>query len=65
MEQVKQNNDCIKRMYALLETEFCWTEEQDSALRQSIEDQLNAAVEFGLKGTPMTAEEMETKLFAD
>jgi len=30
-----------------------------------VEEQLNAAVEFGLNGTPMTADEMETKLFAD
>ena len=65
VENVKQNNDCIKRMHALLEKEFGWTEEQDAAVRQSVEDQLAAAVEFGLKGTPMAVEEMETKLFAD
>lgn len=63
--QVKENNDCIERLRVLLEREFGWTQAEDDALRQSVEDQLAAAVEFGLKGTPMAAEDMETKLFAD
>lgn len=63
--EVKEHNDCIKRMHALLEQEFGWTEAEDAAVRQSVEDQMAAAVDFGLKGTPMRAEDMETKLFAD
>lgn len=65
VEAVKENNDCLKRMKALLEADHGWTEEDDKALYQSVEDQVAAAVDFGLKGTPMKVEDMEKNLFVD
>lgn len=63
--RIKENFDCIKRMHTLLVEELGWTEAEDAALRQSVEDQLAQAVDFGLKGTPMPAQDMEARLFAD
>ena len=65
VEAVAQNNDCIRRMKQMLETEFAWSEEEEETLRKSVEDQVNAAVEFGLNGTPMKVEDMEKNLFVD
>ena len=65
MEAVKENNDCIKRMKQLLEAEFGWTEENDLAIYKSVEEQVAAAVEFGLNGTPMKVEDMHKNLFVD
>ena len=63
--EVKQNNDCINRMQKLLMSELNWTEEEDQALIQSVEDQIAKAVEFGLQGAPMKVEDMEKNLFVD
>ena len=52
-------------MKQMLETEFAWSEEEEETLRKSVEDQVNAAVEFGLNGTPMKVEDMEKNLFVD
>ena len=65
VEAVAQNNDCLRRMKQLLEEEFAWSEEDEQTLRKSVEDQVNAAVEFGLNGTPMKVEDMEKNLFVD
>ena len=65
VDAVKENNDCLKRMKALLETEFGWTEEKDQAIYKSVEEQVAAAVEFGLNGTPMKVEDMYKNLFVD
>ena len=35
------------------------------SLQQSVEDQVAAAVDFGMKGTPMKVEDMEKNLFAE
>ncbi len=63
--EVKQKNDCINRMQKLLMSELNWTEEEDQALIQSVEDQIAKAVEFGLQGAPMKVEDMEKNLFVD
>jgi pyruvate dehydrogenase E1 component alpha subunit len=65
VEAVKENNDCIKRMKQLLEAEFGWTEENDLAIYKSVEEQVAAAIEFGLNGTPMKVEDMHKNLFVD
>ena len=65
VDAVKENNDCLKRMKALLVSDHGWTEEEDKALYRSVEDQVAAAVDFGLKGTPMKVEDMEKNLFVD
>ena len=63
--EVKQKNDCINRMQKLLMSELNWTEAEDQALIQSVEDQIAKAVEFGLQGAPMKVEDMEKNLFVD
>jgi len=65
VEAVRENNDCIKRMRQLLEAEFGWTEADEQVLWKSVEDQVAAAVEFGMNGTPMKVEDMEKNLFVD
>ena len=65
VDAVKENNDCLKRMKALLTAEHGWTEEEDAALYKSVEAQVAKAVEFGLSGTPMKVEDMEKNLFVD
>jgi len=65
VEEVRKNNNCLTNMRNLLEKEFGWTEEDDQNLEKSVADQLAKAVEFGMNGTPMTVESMETNLFAD
>ena len=52
-------------MKQLLEAEFGWTEQDDQALWKSVEDQVAAAVEFGMNGTPMKLEDMEKNLYAE
>lgn len=63
VDAVKETNDCIKRMKQLLEAEHGWTEEEDAAIYKSVEDQVAAAVDFGMKGHPMKVEDMEKNLF--
>lgn len=63
VDAVKETNDCIKRMKQLLEAEHGWTEEEDAAIYKSVEDQVAAAVDFGMKGHPMRVEDMEKNLF--
>ena len=63
VDAVKENNDCIKRMKQLLEAEHGWTAEEDAAIYKSVEDQVAAAVDFGMKGHPMRVEDMEKNLF--
>ena len=63
VDAVKENNDCIKRMKQLLEAEHGWTAEEDAAINKSVEDQVAAAVDFGMKGHPMRVEDMEKNLF--
>ena len=45
--------------------DFGWTEEDDQALIKSVDDQVAAAVEFGMKGEPMKVEDMENNLYAE
>ena len=46
-------------------SELGWTEEEDAALIKSVDDQVAAAVEFGMKGEPMKVEDMEKNLYAE
>ena len=63
--EVKKNNDCIGRMQKLLMAELGWTEAEDEALIKSVDDQVAAAVEFGIKGEPMRVEDMMDNLYAE
>lgn len=63
--EVKKNNDCINRMQKLLIEELNWTEAEDEALIKSVDDQVAAAVEFGMKGEPMRVEDMMDHLYAE
>jgi len=63
--EVKKNNDCINRMQNLLMNELSWTEAEDEALIKSVDDQVAAAVEFGIKGEPMRVEDMMDNLYAE
>ena len=63
--EVKKNNDCITRMQKLLMSELGWTEAEDEALIKSVDDQVAAAVEFGIKGEPMRVEDMMDNLYAE
>ena len=65
VETVRHTNDCIARMHELLTEQEGWSEEEDQALLRSVEEQINAAVEFGIQGTPMQVSDMETNLFAE
>ena len=62
---VKESNDCITRMQQLLMSELGWSEQEDQALIQSVDDQVAAAVAFGIAGEPMKVEDMEKNLFVD
>ena len=65
VNEVREHNDCITRMQTLLKAEFGWTEEEDQALIKSVDDEVAAAVEFGLKGEPMKVEDMYSNLYVD
>lgn len=61
---VKENNDCIKNMKKLLEASYGWTEAEDQAVYQSVAEQVDAAVAFGMQSPPMKTEDMLKHLFA-
>lgn len=65
VQEVKDHNNCITRMKEVLTAEFGWTEEDDAAMGKTVEDQIAAAVEFGMKSEPMKKEDMLTHLYAD
>lgn len=65
VNEVRQHNDCIARMHQLLTEMEGWTEEEDQSLIRSVEEQVNAAVEYGIQGTPMQVADMEKNLFAE
>ena len=46
-------------------SELGWSEQEDQALIQSVDDQVAAAVAFGIAGEPMKVEDMEKNLFVD
>ena len=63
VQRERENNNCITRMKNLLTQEFGWTEEEDAAMEKSVEDQVAAAVQFGMNSEPMKAEDMLTHLY--
>lgn len=63
-EQQVNTNNPIARLKEVLVKELSWTEEENAALVNSVEDEIQAAVEYGLNGTPMSVESMLDKLFA-
>ena len=65
VEDVKENNDCIKRMRQLLESHYQWTAAEDAAVRAAVEQQVEAAVAFGLRGSPMQPDTMLEYLFKE
>ncbi len=64
VEQVKETRDCIERMKKHLEENEGWTEAEENALRQKVEDDILAAVDFGMRGTPMDPASIYDNLFA-
>jgi len=65
IDEVIKNNDCLTNMKKVLVAEFGWTEEEDEAIIKSVDEQVAAAVQFGLDGEPMKLEDMETTLYAE
>lgn len=65
VEDVKTNNDCIRRMQQLLHLEHQWTDAEDAALMAAVEQQVTAAVNFGLQGSPMQPDTMLENLFQE
>lgn len=64
VNEVKENNDCIKNMKKLLEADYGWTEAEDQSVYQSVAEQVDAAVAFGMQSPPMQVEDMHKHLFA-
>ena len=62
---VKENNDCIQNMKKLLVEAFGWTEEEDQAVCQSVTQQVDAAVAFGMESPAMKVEDMLNHLFEE
>jgi len=65
IEEVIRNNDCLGNMKKLLVAEFGWAEAEDEAIAKSVDEQVAAAVQFGLDGEPMRVEDMENNLYAE
>lgn len=66
-EEIQENiehNDPITRLKEVLTRELQWTEAEEDALVKSVEAEIQEAVDFGLKGTPMRVETMLDNLFA-
>ena len=63
VNNVKENNDCIKNMKQLLEAEFAWTEAEDLEIYQSVTSQVEDAVKFGIESPVMSVEDMQKNLF--
>jgi pyruvate dehydrogenase E1 component alpha subunit len=62
---VKENNDCIQNMKKLLVEAFGWTAEEDQAVYQSVTQQVDAAVAFGMESPAMKVEDMLNHLFEE
>ena len=62
---VRENNDCIKNMKNLLQTECGWTEAEDQAVYQSVAEQVEEAVKFGMQAPVMAVEDMMDNLFEE
>lgn len=65
VNNVKENNDCIQNMKKLLQEEFSWTEAEDQSVYQSVTEQVDAAVTFGMHSPPMKVEDMLSNLFEE
>lgn len=64
IENNREHNDCIKRMKAMLTQDYRWSETEDTALRESVEQHIAKAVEFGMSSKPMAVESMMDRLYA-
>lgn len=64
IQESVRNNNPILRLKDVLVQELSWTEEEEAALLKSVEDEIQEAIEFGLKGTPMRVETMLDNLYA-
>jgi len=65
VNNVKENNDCIKNMKKLLEDRYGWTESEDAAVYQSVTEQVDAAVKYGMEAQPMQVDDMHKHLFEE
>lgn len=61
--QVRAHNDCIQRMRQLLQEKENWSQEEEQALLQWVDDEIAQAVEFAKSSPPMAVEDMEQNLF--
>ena len=64
VEQMRIHHDCIQRMRHWLIENWNWSEEEDCALVNQIEQEVNQAVEFAQSSPPMGVDNMEQNLFA-
>ncbi len=64
VQNMKDHNNCLVTMKKYMTENVGWTEEEDAALIKSVQDQVAESVAYGMAGKPMSAEDMESKLFA-
>ena len=64
VEQMRIHHDCIQRMRHWLIENWNWSEEEDCALANQIEQKVSQAVEFAQSSPPMGVDNMEQNLFA-
>lgn len=64
VEYQKEHNDGIKRLREVLCSQLAWTEEEDTAMELRVQAEIQGAVDYGMKGTPMRTESMMDRLFA-
>ncbi len=65
VNHMKENNDCIKNMKNLLQAEYGWTEAEDQAICQTVAEQVEEAVKFGMQAPAMAVEDMLDNLFEE
>lgn len=65
VQHMKDHNNCITTMRTYLTENVGWTDREESALVQSVQDQIRESIAFGMEGKPMSVDDMETRLFAD
>ena len=64
VEEVKHSRDAIERLRLHMAGEYGWSSEEDRALRQKVEDDIQEAVRFGIDSPPMDPATILDKLFA-
>lgn len=60
-----ENRCAVKRAKELLVAEYGWTEQEDEAVCQRVEERIRQAIEFGIAGTPMRLDDMEKHVYCE